>query len=124
LKASWLKSGQLELKKIILEFFPDFVLDKATNMGVGQKVARCIYFPPKDELIQMLIDKHLYINSDELEDEIKTEDMLIDGEEEIVDSRSLLEIDVLQHELKMAEEELERMNAMGGEHYEDRFDHE
>lgn len=124
LKASWLKSGQLELKKVILEFFPDFVLDKATNMGVGHKVARCIYFPPRDELIQMLIDKHLYIKSDELEDEIKTEDMILDDAQEIVDSRSLLEIDVLQDELRMAEEELERMNTIEGERGEDRFDYE
>jgi hypothetical protein len=80
--------------------------------------------PPRDELIQMLIDKHLYIKSDELEDEIKTEDMILDDAQEIVDSRSLLEIDVLQDELRMAEEELERMNTIEGDRGEDRFDYE
>ena len=80
--------------------------------------------PPRDELIQMLIDKHLYIKSDELEDEIKTEDMILDDAQEIVDSRSLLEIDVLQDELRMAEEELECMNTIEGERGEDRFDYE
>ena len=50
--------------------------------------------------------------------------MILDDAQEIVDSRSLLEIDVLQDELRMAEEELERMNTIEGERGEDRFDYE